>query len=164
MMRAGSDYFKYRLILLLSITLLVVSSCSLTSDFKIDLVEAKATYDATASITTIGLWIQLENDNGKKANVKDWSFTIKRGNEVLLVINKDNYQEVLGDGVYYFTHYDFTENGSIYLDNWSQSYCKPYFGDLFKGKNPDKVEVTVEIKNGSEYRISGNYPFTMDRN
>ena len=163
MIKTGAGCFKWGILIAFLVTLLVISGCNLKSDLIINHVEAYATYKVETEVTEIGLWIRLKNNNNNKGNIKNWSFTIKQGDEVVLVINKNNFQEVLGDSLYNFTDFNITGEGSIYVDNWSRPYCRPYFGDLFDGKNPNKVEVTVDIENGDEYRLSGSYPFVMER-
>lgn len=154
---------KCALLLAFSVFTLLSTGCSLTSEMVIDYVQAKAIYEVQDDITTISLWVRMENKNSALANIKDWSFTIKEGDEVLMVINKDNFKEILGESLYHFTDFDILDEGSIYVDNWSKSYCRPYFGDMFDGRNPTKVDVTVDIKDGKEYRLSGTYSFTMVR-
>jgi hypothetical protein len=163
MKKCFSKFLKAATLGMMLVLALLSTGCKLTSEMVIEYVQAKAIYEVQENITTISLWVRMENGNSALANIKDWSFTIKEGDEVLLVINKDNFKEVLGESLYHFTDFDILDQGSVYVDNWSKSYCRPYFGDLFNGREPNQVDVTVDIRNGKEYQLSGTYPFTMVR-
>ena len=137
-----------------------------TAALIIEIAEGKGLHIVNIDASTIYLWIRFKNENAVPADITDWSFKIWENNELVLEINKSNYKDLLGEFVYHFADQAITNKGNFILDNCkTPDTCDAYWGDLYKGKNPDRVTATITINdlNRHTIEVTGSFDFQFKR-
>ncbi len=95
------------------------------------------------------------------ASIDFWRYTLFAGTTAILVIDTDNYHDILGTNIFLDISGQTTNN--LWINIQSNA---PINGDLFYGLNPDKVilEMSITDNKGTNYITSNSAAFQFTRN
>ena len=155
------------LVFVVSFLLVFNSSCGKTEiELEWDLLEGNGSYsqqDDTSSIRLIGMLHFNQSrivTDSLQAGISYWSFVVKEGEDLVFDLNISTYPLIIGDVF-------INQSGVEPLSLWVYiEPPNPIPGDIFNGRNPDNVEMYVQVidENGTTYEgaITATFEFTRN--